>query len=437
MFLREAALIPVPMIRQYLPRTAVDRRKLRQINMMLEHCRRRVPHYRQDARYHRPPLRRLDDLADLPVLIKATLRERPPQELLARGVQRRLEYRTSGSTGKVVVGYHDEASHDYHEAACFRRWIATGMYLPTDRLTAIRQYSVPDRGFQSRLRLFRRHTILSSRPIEEIKAELLASRPHVLQGWPTHLRRVLRALDPAELARLRRTLKFLFPDSELLTDEHRTLLAEGFGVPVFDEYSAFEVLNVYYECPAGGRHIAEDRVHVEILDEDDKPLPAGREGRVIVTAFMERATPLIRYDLGDIGRLDPAPCRCRRTFRTMCLTGGRADDILSLPDGRRIYPDVLQRFSQTFPTIAECFVRQDATGTIELNVVPLRPDADLDELFDRVRCEVFRRVGGPFDLRVVPADEVPLTAGGKGRFVTSEYRAGAEPGSTGDGRTPL
>jgi phenylacetate-CoA ligase len=426
MFLREAATIPVPMVRQYLPRGLIERRKLRGVNAMLAYCRRRVPFYRADERYHRGPLRELAELAELPVLPKATLRERPPEELLAEGIGKRHEYRTSGSTGTLVVGYHDEASHDYHEAACFRRWIATGKYLPTDRLTAIRQWSVPDRVFQKRLKLFRRRSILSNLPLAQIKAELLASRPHVLQGWPTHLRRVLRALTPEELAQLRRTLKFVFSDSELLTDEHRAVLTQGYGVPVFDEYSAFEVLNIYFECSAGGRHIAEDRVHVEILGEDDRPLPPGTEGRVVVTAYMERATPLVRYELGDIGLLDVEPCRCRRTLRTMRLTKGRTADIVVLPDGRLLYPDVLLRFSETFPNIAECFVHQDAAGRVRMNIVPLEATAGLAEMFDGVRREVFKRAGGPFDLEVVRADEVPLTVGGKGKFVTSDFRKAPE-----------
>src|SRR4051794_33206003 len=110
------------MVRQYLPRAAIERRKLRGINAMLAYSRRRVPYYRADDRYRRPPLRSLAELAELPVLAKATLRERPPEQMLAEGVGTRHEYRTSGSTGKVVVGYHDDASQDYHEAACFRRW---------------------------------------------------------------------------------------------------------------------------------------------------------------------------------------------------------------------------------------------------------------------------------------------------------------------------
>jgi phenylacetate-CoA ligase len=426
MFLREALDIPVTLLRQYASPAAIERRKLRWINEMLAFSRRHVPYYRGDARYGHAPLTDLAELADLPILEKPTLRERPLPDLLADGSQDRpyRQFQTSGSTGHRVTIRHDQRTHDYHMAACFRRFAATGRYRPTDRLTHIRPYVAPTRGFE-KLKLFRRHTILSHRPMAEIKAELLANRPHVLAGQPVHVREVLRALEPDEMRRLRQTLRMVLTESELLTDEHRALLVRGYGVPVFDEYSAFEILNVYFECPKGGRHVAEDRIHVEVVDDAGDPVPVGGEGRLIITPYMERAMPLIRYALGDIGRLDPRPCPCGRTFRTMRLTKGRANDFVVLPEGRRLYPDTFVWFAATNADIAECFVEQDVRGRVRINIVPAAGVGDLEPVFAGVRREMYRLAGGPFDLDVVRADRLPLTAGGKAKFITSEYSVGA------------
>ncbi|GAA2711211.1 phenylacetate--CoA ligase family protein [Actinoplanes palleronii] len=426
MFLREALDIPVTMVRQYASRQAITRRKLRWINEMLVYSRERVPYYREDPLYQHGPLRDLAELADLPILRKATLRERPLEDMIAEGVpaERCRQFQTSGSTGQRVTIRHDQRSHDYHMAACFRRFAATGRYRPTDRLTHVRPYVAPTRSFE-KLGLFRRHTILSHRPMAEIKAELLGNRPHVLAGQPVHMREVLRALTPPEMAQLRKTLRMVLTESELLTDEHRARLVEGYGVPVFDEYSAFEILNIYFECPAGGRHIAEDRIHVEVVDDDGHPLPAGQEGRLIITPYMERAMPLLRYELGDIGVLGTEPCRCGRAFGTLRLTKGRANDYVILPDGRRLYPDTFVWFAAVHADIAECFVEQDKQGRVRLNIVPMDGVTDLDSVFAGVREEMFRLAAGPFDLEVVRADRLPLTVGGKGKFITSEYSVDA------------
>jgi phenylacetate-CoA ligase len=425
MFLREALYVPITLARQYARPDGIERRKLRWINEMLAHARERVPYYRDDPRYAHAPLARLDDLTDLPVLRKQTLRDRPQADFLAEGTDphKWRQFQTSGSTGRRVVVRHDERTHDYHIAACFRRFLATGRYLPTYRLSHIRPYESPSRPFE-KLKLFRRHTILSRKPMDEIKAELLANRPQVLIGWPVHLRELLRSMTDAELARLSETLRLVFTESELLTPEYRVQLTERFRVPVFDEYSAFEVLNVYYECARGGRHIAEDRVHVEVVDDGGVPLPPGHEGRLLITAYMERAMPLFRFAIGDVGRINRDPCLCGRTFRTLELTRGRADDVVVLADGRRIYSDTFMWISAWHSGVAECFVHQDGAGRVRMSVVLADPREPAEPILDAVRTRLFDVAGGPFEIDLVTAAQLPVTAGGKGRFVASEYPVG-------------
>ncbi|MEV4096037.1 phenylacetate--CoA ligase family protein [Streptosporangium saharense] len=422
MLLREAAYIPLTIARQYGGAAGLRRRQLDGINRMLALARSRVPYYRDDPRYAGGPLRTLADLARLPVLDKQVLREQPLERMLADGVDLDdcLSFQTSGSTGRRVRIVHDQDSHDYHMAACVRRFLATGRYLPTDRLSHIRPFAPPARMFE-RFNLFRRHVILSHRPMREIKEELLANRPKVLIGYPVHLRALLRALTPEEMAELRRTLRIVMTESELLLPEHRKLFAEQFGAPVFDEYSAFEVLNVTYDCRHGRAHLGEDRIYCEVVDDNGIPLPDGEQGHVVVTAFLERAMPLVRYNLGDIGLIEPGRCRCGRRFRTLRLTTGRSNDYVTLPSGERLYPDAFLHLAATHPGVSECFVHQDAEGLVRVHVVPA--DEAGEGVYETVRHKLFTLAGGEFPLEVVPAETVRITVGGKGRFVTSDYAA--------------
>ncbi|MFF4989328.1 phenylacetate--CoA ligase family protein [Streptosporangium saharense] len=422
MLLREAAYIPLTIARQYGGAAGLRRRQLDGINRMLAVARTRVPYYRDDPRYAGGPLRTLADLARLPVLDKQVLRDQPLERMLADGVDLDdcLSFQTSGSTGRRVRIVHDQDSHDYHMAACVRRFLATGRYLPTDRLSHIRPFAPPARMFE-RFKLFRRHVILSHRPMREIKEELLANRPKVLIGYPVHLRALLRALTPEEMAELRRTLRIVMTESELLLPEHRKLFAEQFGAPVFDEYSAFEVLNVTYDCRHGRAHLGEDRIYCEVVDDNGIPLPDGEQGHVVVTAFLERAMPLVRYNLGDIGLIEPGRCRCGRRFRTLRLTTGRSNDYVTLPSGERLYPDAFLHLAATHPGVSECFVHQDAEGLVRVHVVPT--DEAGEGVYETVRHKLFTLASGEFPLEVVPAETVRITVGGKGRFVTSDYAA--------------
>ncbi|MFC5827163.1 phenylacetate--CoA ligase family protein [Nonomuraea insulae] len=423
MLVREAAYVPLTVARQYGGVAGLRRRQLRGINRLLELARTRVPYYRDDPRYARGPLSGLADLAELPVLDKQVLREQPLERMLADGVdpEECLSFQTSGSTGRRVRIVHDQDSHDYHMAACVRRFLATDRYLPTDRLSHIRPFAPPARMFE-RFGLFRRHVLLSHRPMAEIKAELLANRPKVLIGYPVHLRALLRELTPGELAQLRRTLRIVMTESELLLPEQRAMFTTQFAAPVFDEYSAFEVLNVTYDCRHGRAHLGEDRVYCEIVDERGRPVPDGEQGQVVVTAFLERAMPLLRYSLGDIGRIEPGRCPCGRRFRTLRLTAGRSNDYVTLPSGERLYPDAFLHLAATHPGISECFVHQEAGGLVRLHIVP-SDDAASEQVFATARQKLFTLAGGEFPLEVVRAESVRITQGGKGQFVTSDLVA--------------
>jgi phenylacetate-CoA ligase len=420
--LREAWYVAPTLLRQYGSAAGLRRLQLRQLNCLLGLCRQRVPYYRADPRYPDRPLRSLEQLAALPILPKQVVRERGDQ-FVADGVQERrcVVFHTSGTTGQRMRVLHDRASYDYMRAGNFRRFFSTGRYTPTSRLTNIRFFRPPPRAIE-RVGLFRQQFVSSERPLAEVKRELLGNRPQVLMGYPTHLRELLRSLDADERRALRRTLRMVMTDSELLVPASRRALAEGFGVPVFDEYGAWELLNVYYECRHGGRHIAEDRILVEIVADDGEPVPDGTEGWVVATHLRERAMPLVRYWLGDAGLIEPARCPCGRRFRTMRLTRGRENDNVVLPGGRRLWSQTFLGIAERHPGVAECFVRQDRDGGIRVHVVPADRSADgAAAVLDSVRGHLFEVAGGPFPLQVVAADRVPLSAGGKGRFVESDY----------------
>lgn len=417
MLLREVAYVPVTLLRQYGSRAALRRYQLRSLNRMLAFANTNVPYYRGRL----PQLASIADLARLPLLTKAVMRGTSNREFVADGVDTGacLEFSSSGTTGHRVTGWHDMNAHDYHMAACVRRFFATRRYLPWDRLAHLKPFPMPGRLVE-KLGLFRRHVILTTTPPADWISQLLVYRPKVLIGYPVHLRELVRTMTDAERALLRRSLRLVLTESELLVPACRTLLEDGFGVPVRDEYSAYETLNIYFECHRGGRHLAEDRVLVEILDEDGSPVPDGTEGQVVVTAFGERAMPLIRYALGDIGAIDAAPCPCGRRFRTMRLTTGRMNDAVVLPDGRKLFGDLFLGVAMYEPGVAEMYVRQDATGTIRVHVVP---DGSLPAgtVLANTQRTLHQRAGTPFPLEMHLSEQLPLTAGGKGQLVVTDY----------------
>ncbi|MFY1693726.1 phenylacetate--CoA ligase family protein [Plantactinospora sp. WMMB782] len=400
----------------------VRQRALSAVNHMLAHCRARVPYYR-NGDYPDEPLSSLTELAELPWLTKRAVldagvdRFRVP-DLPANRYRRDV---TSGSTGTRLEVWHDVDAYGYHGATVLRRFLRSG-YRPWWRIAHIKPFPRPVRWFQ-RLGLFPRVVVHAGQPEAVIARQVLAIRPGLIMGYPVMLRGLLHTLSAAELARLRRTLRLVMTDSELLTDEVAAMLSDGFGVPVFDEYSAHEVLTVASHCRHGGMHVDEDRVWLEILGDDGRPVPPGVTGSAVVTHFRERAMPLVRYALGDRARLLSEGCPCGSGFRRMRLVDGRTNDYVTLPGGRRLYSAVFLDLAKHVPGLAECMVRQDAAGHITVHLLPdPRDRLGYDQVVEAFRRRFDAQVGVPVPLRFVRAERVALTAGGKGRFVESAYR---------------
>jgi phenylacetate-CoA ligase len=418
---RELLAIPRILRAPHEPPEQVAARQLRSMRAMLHHARHTVPHY-GSVRYD-VPLRRLDDVARLPVLYKAEILERGEAQFRSSQIRDGdvVMTRTSGTSGQRVNVAHDHDHFAYHNATCLRRFLATDRYRPWHRLVHLRPMEMPGRWYQ-RLGLFRREIALSSWPPDRIREKLRQVRPHVLIGYPTMLRELIRMLPPDELDQLRSSLVLLFTESELLLPAHRAQLEETFGVPVFDEYSSYETLNITFECASGSAHVAEDRVLVEVVDAFGDPVAEGREGAVVVTAFQERAMPLVRYALGDRARFVPGPCACGRTFRRLELTTGRADDHVVLPDGSLLYVATFLYLAAYLPGVAESSVRQDATGALTIYLLPDGSGGDLASTARAYVERLYELTGRRFPVTVERLDRVSFTEGGKGRFLVSSYQ---------------
>lgn len=76
-------------------------------------------------------------------------------------------------------------------------------------------------------------------------------------------------------------------------------------------------------------HAVDDFNYVEIVDDGGRLLPEGEAGRILITSLLKYAFPLIRYELGDSGRIVAGPCPCGRPLRRLEYLG-RADELISV-----------------------------------------------------------------------------------------------------------
>jgi phenylacetate-CoA ligase len=75
-------------------------------------------------------------------------------------------------------------------------------------------------------------------------------------------------------------------------------------------------------------HIMDEYNYVEIVDDDGHVVPDGEEGRILLTNLRKFTVPLVRYEIGDMGRLVTGMCTCGRTDRRIEFLGRSRDGFI-------------------------------------------------------------------------------------------------------------
>ncbi|MRG60093.1 hypothetical protein GE115_09445 [Agromyces sp. CFH 90414] len=243
-------------------------------------------------------------------------------------------------------------------------------------------------------------------------------RPRFLLGYGGGVLDLARRLE-------RLGLDFAAPDAIAvtaapLTPGVRAEIESRLGAPCHDHYRSAEVPWIAGECTAhAGMHVFSDVRRVEIVDADDRPVPADVEGEVVVSDLTNRVFPIIRYRLGDVSALRSGACECGRPHPRLGAISGRASDAVRLPDGTTIAGALGHIFDSAPLSVRQFEIVQDADYSVTLRCIP----GDLSEasVADGIRAgETLLRhaTRGLVPVTVERVDEIPQV-GGKMRFIRS------------------
>ncbi len=98
----------------------------------------------------------------------------------------------------------------------------------------------------------------------------------------------------------------------------------------------------------------EDLVIVEVVDQDNRPVPPGVYGdKLFITVLFNRTQSLIRYELSDSVRLATDPYLSGHPFALIDDIQGRVEEVLSFPGVAggvvNVHPLVFSRIMDTLP----------------------------------------------------------------------------------------
>lgn len=278
---------------------------------------------------------------DLPVLTKADLQQ-PLEKRLSKGFSRKDVYvnKTSGSSGHPFIFAKDKVSHALSWASFQDRYEWFGLDL--NRSRQARFYGIPLHflGYQKeRLkdRLGSRYRFpifdLSHEKMGRILSKFERTSFEYINGYTSSVVLFAKYLKEQNLllTDICPSMKACIVTSEMLFESDKALMEKQFGVSVINEYGASELGLIAFQNTDDHFQVDSELLFVEILDDNNQPLPDGETGRVVITSLYNKAHPFIRYDIGDMGTLSR-----KGTAKKPILEGlqGRTNDIARLPSGK-------------------------------------------------------------------------------------------------------
>ena len=286
--------------------------------------------------------RKITSWEDIPVLTKQKI-QAPLSERLTEGYSGKKIHlhNTSGSSGTPFYFAKDKFCHAMSWAINYDRFGWHGVHIGKDLQG--RFYGIPlskTKYYKEKIKDF-----LACRlrfPVFDLSDKVLAiylntfskNKINYLNGYTSSLVLFAKFLKKNNVVLLDvcPTLKAAFTTSEVCDDIDRKIMEEGFGVKVVNEYGAAELDLIAFEDTDFDWLVNYETLVVEILDDNNKPVKVGEEGKVVITSLYNKAMPFIRYELGDRAILTD---RKKGPYQILQKVVGRTNDIAILPSGKK------------------------------------------------------------------------------------------------------
>jgi phenylacetate-CoA ligase len=317
---------------------------------------------------------------ELPVLNKKNL-QKPLMERLSEGYSAKNSYinKTSGSSGTPFIFAKDKYCHALTWASNMYRFGWYGIDFNTSYQA--RFYGIPMDFIGNKKERFKdflshrfRFSIfdLSDEILEGFLNHFRTKKFDYINGYTSSIVLFAKFLQKRNivLTTVCPTLKVCMVTSEMLFEEDKLLLEKQFGIPIVNEYGASELDLIAFQNKAGEWQVNSETLFVEILDDNNKAVPNGTSGRIVITSLFNKAHPFIRYDIGDIGILDEKSTLQKPILRKLI---GRNNDVAILPSGKKspglTFYYVTKSIIEDDGNVKEFVIKQTKIDTFEIEYV--------------------------------------------------------------------
>ena len=415
---------------QWWDAETLDAYRLERLRGLLEHAAQTVPAQAvrfAAAGFRVADLSSLTDLSSLPTMTKDDLRGDWEAFLSSDPGDIVTHDHTSGSTGHPLNYVKSRDSVAAFRAAQLRgfHWFGVDQgdrqvrFMGTAVASGDRVLEVIKDRIQNRMRMWAYD--LTPDRLDAAVCSFDRFRPELLYGYPSLLYPVALYLRDHPNHSFPTRLNAVVSTSESLYPHRRKVMEEFYRCPVVNEYGAKELGILAFECPRGGLHVTAEHFIIEVL-RGDEPAPPGEVGELVVTDLTNRAMPMIRYRLGDLGRVTDASCACGRALPLIEDLEGAVFGILRTPDGGIVSGIILYYLAEELilehrSAMSQLrFVQKDLHS---LDVLVARGTNFREEVLQDVEARLREYLGDQLEFRYEVVDEIPRLLSGKLRLLDS------------------
>ncbi len=236
-------------------------------------------------------------------------------------------------------------------------------------------------------------------------------------GYPSAYEKICNYLDKVNSSKLNLNIKSIIATSETLYDNTKQRMEYYFNAPIVSRYSN-EENGIIAQQMIGDKSFTINwaSYYIEILDlEKDVPAKLGELGRIVITDLYNTATPMIRYDTGDLGKFCDFENDGVPKFE---LITGRKKDLLYNTKGGIVNPFVFYNGLTQFSELNQFQIVQKSQNDYIFKI-----NCDNEFKKEKELISYFMSyLGNDAKIVIEYVKEIPLLNSGKRRIIVNLYK---------------
>ena len=388
---------------EFQPKEVIKKYQEERLRQMLSYLHDHSPYYQRlfaENHINISSIKTLEDLQQIPFTEKKDL-QLHNMDFLCVPREKVIDYiTTSGTLGDPVTFACTDADLErlaYNEALSFAcAGLKPGNVLQL--MTTMDKRFMAGLAYFLGLRKLGVGVIRVGNGIPELQWDTIQRiQPDTVMCIPSFILKLIEYAENHNIDYKNSSIKRIIGIGEGLRDQNFNLNA--LGQQIKDKWDvelyATEMSTTFPECQyACGGHHHPELIIVEIIGEDDKPVPEGEVGEVVITTLGVEGMPLLRFRTGDMASIHTEPCRCgRHSFRISPIVG-RKNHMIKYK-GTTLYPPAISDVLNNTHYVENYYITlssNEATETEEVCItVGVKEDTDFNvikDLKDRFRAKI-------------------------------------------------